>query len=256
MPATCFHSACLLQGGYDWLEHWDGENDVRVLIVEDDELLAAGLVRILDAAGYAVDRVRDGTQADRVLLDGCHDLVILDIGLPGMDGLQVLKRLRARGQSCAVLILTARDDVSDKVRGLDFGADDYLVKPFVLKEFEARVRALMRRATSAGSVRLGCAELVLDTSAHRAWIGEAELALTAREWSVLEYLLLHQGQVLSKEKILQSVCNWDENISPNAIEVYMSRLRTKLEPAGVSIRTIRGFGYLLEPVDTFSAIST
>jgi two-component system OmpR family response regulator len=229
---------------------------VRVLIVEDDELLAAGLVRALEAGGYAVDRVGDGAMADRVLSDTCHDLVVLDIGLPGMDGLQVLKRLRARGQSCAVLILTARDDVSDKVRGLDFGADDYLVKPFVLKEFEARVRALMRRSTSANSVQLHCGQLVFDTSAHRAWIGDIEIALTAREWSVLEYLLLHQGQVLSKEKILQSVCNWDENISPNAIEVYMSRLRTKLEPAGVSMRTIRGFGYLLEPVESLSALNT
>ena len=219
---------------------------MRVLIVEDDELLATGLMRILDQSGYAVDRVNSGERADLALSSENFDLVVLDIGLPGIDGYTVLKRLRARGQTCPVLILTARDDVADKVRGLDSGADDYLVKPFVLNEFEARVRALVRRGTQANSAQLVCGDLVLDTLGHRAWINQAPLNLTAREWGVLEYLLTRQGQVLSKDKILQAVCSWDENISPNAIEVYMSRLRSKLEPAGVHIRTIRGFGYLLE----------
>ncbi len=222
---------------------------MRVLIVEDDDLLAAGLMRVLERSGYAVDRVSNGELADRVLMDEAHDLVVLDIGLPGLDGLSVLKRLRSRGRTVPVMILTARDDVSDRVRGLDFGADDYLVKPFALSEFEARLRALIRRASLVNSVQLTCGNLLLDTLSHRAWIGKQEFALTAREWSVLEYLLMHQGQVLSKEKILQAVCNWDENISLNAIEVYMSRLRAKLEPAGVSVRTIRGFGYLLEAQD-------
>ncbi|MDA8224326.1 MAG: response regulator [Betaproteobacteria bacterium] len=219
---------------------------MRVLIVEDDELLAAGLMRVLEHSGYAVDRASNGEQADHALTVDHFDLVVLDIGLPGMDGFSVLKRLRSRGESCPVMILTARDDVADKVRGLDSGADDYLVKPFVLNEFEARLRALIRRSSLVNSSQLGCGDLMLDTVARRAWVRHNELMLTAREWAVLEYLLLRQGQVLSKEKILQAVCNWDESISPNAIEVYMSRLRVKLESAGVNIRTIRGFGYLLE----------
>ncbi|HET9112958.1 MAG TPA: response regulator transcription factor [Burkholderiales bacterium] len=222
---------------------------MRVLIVEDDELLAAGLVRILDQTGYAVDRVNSGERADLALSSESYDLVVLDLGLPGIDGFTVLKRLRARGQSCPVMILTARDDVADKVRGLDSGADDYLVKPFELNEFEARIRALVRRGTQMNSSQLTCGDLQLDTMSHRAWIKQSPLNLTAREWGVLEYLLMRQGQVLSKDKILQAVCNWDESISPNAIEVYMSRLRSKLEPAGVHIRTIRGFGYLLEAGD-------
>ena len=222
---------------------------MRVLIVEDDELLAAGLMRVLEQSGYAVDRAGNGEQADAMLSVDNYDLVVLDIGLPGIDGFAVLKRLRSRNQSCPVMILTARDDVADKVRGLDSGADDYLVKPFALNEFEARLRALVRRSSLVNTSQLSCGDLMLDTVARRAWLGNAELSLTAREWSVLEYLLLRQGQVLSKEKILQAVCNWDENISPNAIEVYMSRLRVKLEPAGVNIRTIRGFGYLLESGD-------
>ncbi|MDA8328825.1 MAG: response regulator [Betaproteobacteria bacterium] len=225
---------------------------MRVLIVEDDDLLAAGLLKVLEQSGYAVDWVNNGELADRALNDGEHDLVVLDIGLPGMDGLQVLKRLRSRGQTIPVMILTARDDVSDKVRGLDFGADDYMVKPFELNEFEARLRALIRRAVGVSGVRLSCGNLVLDTISHRAWVGDAEVAFTVREWAVLEYLLIHQGQVLSKDRILQAVCNWDDSISPNAIEVYMSRLRSKLEPLGVNVRTIRGFGYLLDAQDAES----
>ncbi|WP_124948395.1 response regulator [Sulfuriferula thiophila] len=223
---------------------------MRVLIVEDDDLLAAGLVRALDQTGYAVDRVNSGERADLALSSETYDLVVLDIGLPGIDGFSVLKRLRTRGQTCPVLILTARDAVTDRVRGLDLGADDYMVKPFALSEFEARLRALVRRGVQLNSAQLVCGNLILDTLAHRAWLNQAPLNLTAREWGVLEYLLMRQGQVLSKDKILQAVCSWDETISPNAIEVYMSRLRNKLEPAGVNIRTIRGFGYLLEADDT------
>ncbi|MEQ1667477.1 MAG: response regulator transcription factor [Sulfuriferula sp.] len=219
---------------------------MRVLIVEDDDLLAAGLVRALDQTGYAVDRVNSGERADLALTAETYDLVVLDIGLPGIDGFTVLKHLRSRGQTCPVLILTARDAVNDRVRGLDLGADDYMIKPFALSEFEARLRALVRRGTQSASPQLSCGKLLLDTLSHRAWLGDVSLNLTAREWGILEYLLMRQGQVLSKDKILQAVCSWDETISPNAIEVYMSRLRSKLEPAGVFIRTIRGFGYLLE----------
>ncbi len=219
---------------------------MRILIVEDDDLLAAGLIRALDQTGYAVDRVNSGERADLALTAETYDLVVLDIGLPGIDGFTVLKHLRSRGQTCPVLILTARDAVNDRVRGLDLGADDYMIKPFALSEFEARLRALVRRGTQSANPQLSCGKLLLDTLSHRAWLGDVSLNLTAREWGILEYLLMRQGQVLSKDKILQAVCSWDETISPNAIEVYMSRLRSKLEPAGVFIRTIRGFGYLLE----------
>lgn len=219
---------------------------MRILIVEDDELLATALTRSLAHTGYAVDRVGSGEKADHALTGEHYDLVVLDIGLPGMDGFAVLRRLRARDARLPVLILTARDAVIDRVRGLDLGADDYMVKPFALSEFEARLRALVRRGSQANSSQLVCGKLVMDTLAHRAWLEDTPLNLTAREWGVLEYLLMRQGQVLSKEKIMQAVCSWDEDISPNAVEVYMSRLRAKLEPAGIHIRTIRGFGYLLE----------
>lgn len=219
---------------------------MRILIVEDDELLAAGLARALAMPGYAVDRVSTGEKALLALGIEHYDLLVLDIGLPGIDGFSVLRRARERGQTLPVLILTARDAVSDRVCGLDLGADDYLTKPFALGEFEARVRALLRRGHHAQSAQLSCGVLLMDTLAHRAWLADSPLNLTAREWSVLEYLLMRQGQVLSKDKIMQAVCNWDEEISPNAVEVYMSRLRAKLEPAGVYVRTVRGFGYLLE----------
>ena len=219
---------------------------MRILIVEDDELLAAGLAISLALPGYAVDRAVSGEKALLSLGAEHYDLVVLDIGLPGQDGFAVLSKLRERGLTVPVLILTARDAVADRVRGLDLGADDYMVKPFALGEFEARVRALLRRGHHAQSARLSYGRLTMDTLAHRAWLGDTQLGLTAREWGVLEYLLLRQGQVLSKDKIMQAVCNWDEEISANAVEVYMSRLRAKLEPAGIKIRTIRGFGYLLE----------
>lgn len=219
---------------------------MRILIVEDDELLAAGLAISLALPGYAVDRAVSGEKALLALGAEHYDLVVLDIGLPGQDGFAVLRKLRERGLTVPVLILTARDAVADRVSGLDLGADDYMVKPFALGEFEARVRALLRRGHHAQSARLSCGRLVMDTLAHRVWLGGTPIGLTAREWGVLEYLLLRQEQVLSKDKIMQAVCNWDEEISPNAVEVYMSRLRAKLEPAGIRIRTIRGFGYLLE----------
>ena len=219
---------------------------MRILIAEDDELLAAGLALSLALPGYAVDRVMTGEKALLALTAEHYDLLVLDIGLPGQDGFSVLRKLRERGLTVPVLILTARDALEDRVRGLDLGADDYMLKPFALGEFEARVRALLRRGHHAQSAKLSCGALVMDTLAHRVQLGDTPVPLTAREWGVLEYLLMRQGQVVSKDKIMQAVCNWDEEISTNAVEVYMSRLRAKLEPAGVFIRTVRGFGYLLE----------
>jgi two-component system OmpR family response regulator len=222
---------------------------MRILIVEDDELLASGLTRALAIPGYAVDHVSNGEKALLALDAEHYDLLVLDIGLPGIDGFGVLRRVRERRQTLPALILTARDAVSDRVRGLDLGADDYMTKPFALGELEARVRALLRRGHHAQSAQLSCGALLMDTLAHRAWLNHKAINLTAREWGVLEYLLMRQGQVLSKDKIMQAVCNWDEEISSNAVEVYMSRLRTKLDPAGVHIRTVRGYGYLLDEAD-------
>jgi two-component system, OmpR family, response regulator len=221
---------------------------MRLLIVEDDALLASGLSRILEAEGHAVDVTSRGEQAVLAASRERFDLVILDIGLPQMDGFEVLRRLRAARSDAPVpvLVLTARDAVDDRVRGLDLGADDYMVKPFAMPELTARVRALLRRSQAHHGPRMVHGPLVLDTLARRAFLREEPLELAAREWAVLEVLLAKVEKIVSKEAIIQSVAGWGDDLSPNAIEVYVSRLRAKLEPANVRIRTVRGFGYMLE----------
>ncbi|MGH8724891.1 MAG: response regulator [Burkholderiales bacterium] len=223
---------------------------MRLLIVEDDAPLASGLQRILEAEGHAVDVTARGEEAVLAAAHEKFDLVILDIGLPQMDGFEVLRRLRAggadRGGPTPVLVLTARDAVEDRVHGLDLGADDYMVKPFAMPELTARVRALLRRSQAHGGPRIAHGPLTLDTVARRAFLGNEPLELAAREWAVLEVLLARVEKIVSKEAIIQAVAGWGEDLSPNAIEVYVSRLRAKLEPAGIRIRTVRGFGYMLE----------
>jgi two-component system OmpR family response regulator len=219
---------------------------MRILIVEDDPALADGLVRSLTQSGYAVDCATQGAMANTMLQDGVYDLAILDLGLPKMDGTEVLRRLRQRGGKTPVLVLTARDAVEDRVLGLDLGADDYMTKPFDLSELEARVRALIRRGQLGSNTSLTCASLLLDTAAHRAYVAEVPIDLSAREIGVLEVLLLRQRKVVSKEQIMEALCKWDEDLGGNAIEVYIHRLRKKLETSGVRIRTIRGLGYLME----------
>jgi two-component system OmpR family response regulator len=219
---------------------------MRVLIVEDDPVLADGLTRSLRQAKYAVDCVNDGSEADHVLATQSYDLVILDLGLPKLDGFDVLRRLRHRGAKVPVLMLTARDSLQDRVRGLDLGADDYLVKPFDLPELEARVRALVRRGQSGGSAALTHGVLSLDVAGRRATLNGDPLDLSARELGVLEVLMMRNGRVVSKEQLAEQLYGWDEEVGTNAIEVYVHRLRRKLEPAGVSIRTIRGLGYIME----------
>lgn len=219
---------------------------MRILIVEDDPVLADGLSRSLRAADYAVDCTGDGAAADHVLAAQDYDLVILDLGLPRLDGFEVLKRLRHRGSRVPVLVLTARDALDDRVKGLDLGADDYLTKPFDLPELEARVRALIRRGQSGGGSLLKHGALALDTAGRRATLNGEPLELSARELGVLEVLMLRSGRVVNKEQLAERLYGWDEEVGPNAIEVYVHRLRKKLEPAGVVIRTIRGLGYLLE----------
>ena len=219
---------------------------MRILIVEDDASLASGLGRILHAEGYAVDVAAKGEQAVDAARQERFDLVILDIGLPGMDGFEVLRRLRSAEYRMPVLVLTARDTVGDRVHGLDLGADDYMAKPFAMPELAARVRALIRRSQAQTGPRITHGPLMLDTVARRAYLSGEPLELAAREWAVLEVLLGKVEKIVSKENIIQSVAGWDEELSPNAIEVYISRLRSKLERAGIRIRTVRGFGYMLE----------
>ena len=219
---------------------------MHILLVEDDPALADSTARALRSQGWVVDVTARGEPVPLSVRQDPYDLVILDIGLPGIDGFETLRRVRAQGSATPVLMLTARDAVEDRVRGLDAGADDYLVKPFALTELLARARVLHRRAQARIDATLTLGRLKMDLDARRAFVDAQPLELSAREWSVLEYLLGRAGKVVAKEQILQAVAGWDEAISENAIEVYVSRLRAKLDAAGVRIRTVRGFGYLLE----------
>jgi two-component system OmpR family response regulator len=218
---------------------------MHVLLVEDDAVLADGLTRTLREQGMQVELAVDGLQADLQLQRNPPRVAVLDIGLPGIDGFEVVRRLRARGDTTPVLLLTARDAIEDRVRGLELGADDYLVKPFATPELVARIRALARRnAPKADILTLG--NLVFDSGARRARIGERALELSAREWAVLEYLLQQAGRVVSKQQIVDTIAPWGDDLTLNAVEVYVSRLRLKLDGAGLALRTVRGFGYLLE----------
>ena len=219
---------------------------MRILIVEDDLVLADGLKSSLTQSGYAVDLMTDGIDADGVLAYQKFDLVMLDLGLPKLSGFEVLKRLRGRGSKMPVLILTANDDIDNRVKGLDLGADDYLSKPFNLAELEARVRALIRRGQAGGSAIISVGKLQLDTTSRTAIYNDASLNLSARELAVLEILILKAGKVVNKEQMLEKLCNFDEDISDNALEVYLHRVRKKLELSDINIRTIRGLGYMLE----------
>ena len=220
-----------------------------LLLVEDDAVLADGLVRTLQAQDMQVELLHDGLSADARLQHPQSTaqlaVIVLDIGLPGIDGFEVLRRLRERGAATPVLLLTARDAVEDRVRGLESGADDYLVKPFATPELVARIRALARRFAPPPS-QLGLGLLTLDSATRRARVGQQPLELSVREWGVLEYLLQNAGRVVSKQQIIDAIAPWGDDLTLNAVEVYVSRLRLKLEGANVAIRTIRGFGYLLE----------
>ena len=218
---------------------------MRILVVEDDALLADGLTRVLKRSGHAVDQVRTGLQADSSLRITSYELVVLDVGLPGIDGFEVLRRLRARRSKANVLVLTARDGVEDRVHGLDLGADDYLTKPFSVTEFEARVRALSRRPTLAAA-SIVIRGLNVDIEAKRVKVNDVPIDLTVREWALLELFLARPGRVLSKEQIAQQLASYEDTLTVNAIEVYVSRLRSKVEASGVRIRTVRGFGYMWE----------
>lgn len=219
---------------------------MRILLVEDDAMLADAVARALTQAAHAVDIATSGEEADRALSTITYDLVLLDLGLPGLDGFEVLKRLRARRSLVPVLVLTVRDALADRIAGLDLGADDYLTKPFHLSELEARVRALIRRANAGASSELINGRLRLDMAGRRLYCDAQAVEVSARELAVVELLMLREGRVVTKQQIVDHLYGWEDASSSNAIEVFVYRLRKKLETSGVDIRTVRGMGYMIE----------
>lgn len=219
---------------------------MRMLIVEDDGVLAAGVQEALEREGWAADHLPAAEPAEAALSLTAYDLAIVDIGLPAMSGLELVRRVRQRGNGVPILFLTARDALEDRVTGLDVGGDDYLVKPFLLPELLARVRALIRRSRAAASSILSVGALALDNARRSATLEGRPLELTGREWDVLEQLMLAAPKVVGKQGLVDSLGQWDKELTPNAVEIYVSRLRAKLSGRGVNIRTVRGIGYRLE----------
>ncbi|MBV1774580.1 response regulator transcription factor [Burkholderiaceae bacterium DAT-1] len=224
---------------------------VRLILIEDDPDLADALCINLERSGYDVLHVADGLIAEVKLLREEVDIAVLDLGLPGQHGLTLLRHIRPQKPDLPILILTAFEGVEDRVAGLDAGADDYLVKPFQFVELEARLKALLRRThnTSANQLKMG--RLRLDREGQRAWIDDSPLDLSARELAVLDILMVQHKRVVTKEQIAAELGG--EDIGANAIEVYVHRLRKKIEPSGVGIRTVRGLGYLIEPAEDAAA---
>jgi len=216
-------------------------NTMRLLLVEDDVMVGKALQQGLAQAGFSTDWVRDGRQAELALAQGMHDLAILDLGLPQLDGMELLKALRARGDAMPVLIASARDAVRDRIAGLEAGADDYVLKPFDLDELIARVRALLRRHAGSGSPLLRCGALTLDPARRVVMLDGEPVELSPREFGLLEALMQRPGTVLSREKLEQSVYGWGEEVASNAIEVHLHHLRRKL--GAQRIRNVRGVGY-------------
>lgn len=219
---------------------------MRILLAEDDEVLSDGISKALRQCGFTVDHVSSGVDADTAFASAPFDLAILDLGLPQMDGLQVLKRLRSIGKRFPVLIVTARDGLEDRVAGLDLGADDYLTKPFDLPELEARVRALIRRSHYGADTEITYGPVRMDIASRNITISGENVDFSSRELAVFELLLQRPGRVVSKEQLLDHMYGFDQEVSQNAIEVLIHRLRKKIEPYGLIVRTIRGLGYLLE----------
>lgn len=219
---------------------------MRLLLVEDDLPLAEALTSLLVSSGHAVDCVHDGASAEALAAAEQFDLVILDLNLPQMDGLSVLRAMRARANAAAVMILTAHGAAEDRVRGLDLGADDYMSKPFDVREFEARVRSLLRRQAGLRSATVVLGGLTLDLTNRQFLAAGQPMDLPPRERALLELLLTRAGKVVAKEAIVQSLTSLDDILSDNAIEQYVSRLRRRIAPLGLGLRTVRGIGYLLE----------
>ena len=212
-------------------------------------MLGDATMRSLQQAGYAADWARNGKTADVALNDQIYDLALLDLGLPKMDGFEVLRRLRTRRTNLPVLIVTARDSLDDRIKGLDLGADDYILKPFDMPELLARIRAHIRRAQASTDTEINYANLAYDTNTRLVRINGEPANFSARELGILESLLMKQGKVVTKELLVEKLCSWDEELGSNAIEVYVHRLRKKLEPHGIVVSTVRGLGYMLERQD-------
>jgi DNA-binding response OmpR family regulator len=223
-----------------------GGDDVRILIAEDEAGIAEALRFALAQVGHAVDVVSDGLAADEALKHDGFALLILDLGLPRIDGFEVLRRLRRRNPTLPVLILSAREKAEDKVTGLDLGADDYLAKPFSVNELQARVRALLRRGNGGAAPVVSYGDLSFDTVARVASCNGKALPLSLHEVGVLEALLHRFGRVVSKEQLLEQLYSYDKDVSPNAIEVYVHRVRKKISGAGISVQTHYGRGYRLD----------
>jgi two-component system OmpR family response regulator len=222
---------------------------MKILLIEDDAVLADGLMHTLSADGYSVTCATTGSYAEQLLLSQGFDLIVLDLGLPDVDGLQLLRRFRLRKIPLPILILTARDGINDRIEGIEQGADDYMTKPFELREFEARVRALIRRCYGGFRSDIVIGRLALDTQNHQVLADGQPMQLSAREYGVLEILLIQAGKVVSKDRIAQRLSADGEALADNAIEVYIHRVRKRIEPYDAVIRTVRGLGYLLETAD-------
>ncbi len=221
---------------------------MNILLIEDDEVLADGLMHTLSKSGYRVTGATTGAYAEHLLKAQGFDLIILDLGLPDMDGLQLLRRLRRQKLSLPIMVLTARDDMNDRIEGISQGADDYMTKPFELRELEARLHALIRRCYGGFSHIIEVGNLQLDTSNQQIKAKGELLSLSTRESAVLEVLMMQKGKVISKDKIAQHLSLHGDALADNAIEVYIHRIRKRIEPCGVGIRTFRGLGYLLEEI--------
>lgn len=219
----------------------------RLLLVEDDPSLARAVAGALRHAGHSVDMAEDGEVALEMIAEEPFALIVLDIGLPDISGFDVLRTMRRAGNKTPVLVLTARDMLDDRIAGLDLGADDYMLKPYEPGELEARVRALLRRSQGEASSVIEIGALVIDQARATATIAGRPIELRRREWTLLERLVAHVGKVVTKERLTAEIFGYDEPVAPNAVEVYVARLRRKLEPDGPAIRTIRGLGYVLDP---------
>jgi DNA-binding response OmpR family regulator len=220
---------------------------VKILVVEDDSVLGEALTGHLCRSGIEPTLIQDGANADHLLATQSFDLLVLDLGLPIIAGFEVLRRVRKRGDRLPVLILTARDELQDRVRGFELGADDYLCKPFAMAELALRIKALLRRAYRVDDEVLEVGRLRLDALARRVTIDKIPAELSPREFDVLEILMLRESRVVSREDLMQRLYDSDSEVGPNAVDVFMSRIRRKIGGSGVVIRTIRGLGYLLEP---------
>ena len=221
---------------------------MQLLLVEDDEPLAVSIAGLLMAQGWRVDISPRGEPVPMSVQRGDYDVVILDIGLPGIDGLETLRRVRTHGSRLPILMLTARDAVEDRVTGLEIGADDYMVKPFAPTEHVARLRALTRRHENCRAELLSVGGLSFDPRGQRAWAHDRPVQLSARECAVLQYLMLQTGRIVPRERLVALVPGWSGATSDNALELLVSRLRGKIDSTGVGLRTVRGLGYLLDQV--------